>query len=38
MKKILVVGSVNMDFTVYTDVVPRGGQTVHRTLCRFALV
>lgn len=28
MKKILVIGSVNMDLTVFTDVIPKLGETV----------
>lgn len=28
MKNILVIGSVNMDLTVFTDVVPKSGETV----------
>ena len=34
MKKILVVGSVNMDYTVYTDSFPLPGETVYG-LSRF---
>ena len=34
MKRVLVVGSVNMDYTVYTDNFPLPGETIYG-LSRF---